>query len=45
MKIGGNTCVVLGIAAALAAISPSKTLAAISDPVKTSDGQSIRRHA
>ena len=39
MKIGSNTCVALGTAAALAAISPSKVLAAISDPVKTSDGQ------
>ena len=29
----------LGIAAALAAVSPLRTLAAISDPVKTSDGK------
>jgi para-nitrobenzyl esterase len=38
MKIGVNHCVALGMAAALTAISPSKTLAAISDPVKTTDG-------
>ena len=38
MKIGGSTCVALGIAAALCAFSPSKALAAIPDPVKTTDG-------
>ena len=34
-----TTRVALGISLALAAVSPVRTLAAISDPVKTTDGK------
>ena len=40
-----KTRIALAICLALAAVSPLRTLAAISDPVKTNDGQGIRRHA